>query len=141
MTLTDERPDKSSQRRNSVEVVTASNYRLDRLTLPLLSTVSFSSLFLFSLSLSLSFRHASPFSNNIREFLTTKVGNYLFFLFQIVIELEVLKAAFLYLFFSLSLSFKISLRIVSSQSNNFHRFMYIELKFQFSEFLKQLGCS
>lgn len=104
MTLTDERPDKSSQRRNSVEVVTASNYRLDRLTFPLLSTVSFSSLFLFSLSLSLSFRHASPFSNNIREFLTTKVGNYLFFLFQIVIELEVLFPGCFSLFIFLSLS-------------------------------------
>lgn len=66
MTLTDERPDKSSQRRNSVEVVTASNYRLDRLTFPF--HVFFSFPFLFFLFLF--FRHASTtaFNNNIRIF-------------------------------------------------------------------------
>lgn len=128
MTLTDERPDKSSQRRNSVEVVTASNYRLDRLTFPF--HVFFSFPFLFFLFLF--FRHASSttaFNNNIREFLS-KRWQLSFFLLQIVhltrTSVPLSKVLF-FIFYSLSLFGNFS----SYFSFSLHRFILnTELKFQ-----------
>lgn len=112
MTLTDERPDKSSQRRNSVEVVTASNYRLERPTYISFFRVFFFFFFFFFFPFFLSrffFFFDDRFSNNIREFLCVMQKSPFFLFFFIVIKLEVLFFFFL----------EISLFIISYKSNNY----------------------